>query len=320
MKKFALLTILSLSSLLSAQEVVKYEIEPTIGYNTFDSSSKMESTFLYGIRGTIYPNSYYGYRVSYERSDDLHYDSTSTKKTTDLQRLSGQILINGEEEYNVIPYILIGGGYEILSDETKHDVSQAYVEGGIGFKYHMQNSIIFDLEAKALKKFDTDDIDYMVNFGLGYLFDPSKTVYKRPEVSVLDEKPIIVKPKKAVVKKNPQVIKPIPVKSKVETLYTFNEDNTHKKELKKDLPTTSKIDNYSNLNYYVQMEVWYKTENEKLLSKLESAGYNFDIKDANRLNKDVQLLLVGPYTTAKDAKRAWKKLRKIKKDAFIIKM
>jgi len=319
MKKFALLTILSLSSLLSAQEVVKYEIEPTIGYNKFDSSSKMESTFLYGIRGTIHPNSYYGYRLSYERSDDLHYDSTSTKKTTDLQRLSGQILINGEEEYNVIPYILVGGGYEILSDETKHDVSQAYVEGGIGFKYHMQNSIIFDLEAKAMKKFDTDDIDYMVNFGLGYLFDPSLSIYKTNEVSVLDEKPIMVKPKSAIVKKKSQVIKPIPVKKEIETLYTFNEEDVQKKESKKILNTTSKRDNFSYSNYYVQMAVWYKKENDKLLSKLESAGYLFEIKDAKRLNKNVQLVLVGPYTTSKDAKIAWKKLRKIKKDAFITK-
>jgi cell division septation protein DedD len=319
MKKFALLTILSLSSLLSAQEVIKYEIEPTIGYNSFDGNSYMESTFLYGIRGTIHPNSYYGYRLSYERSDDLHYDSTSTKKTTDLQRLSGQILINGEKEYNVIPYILVGGGYEILSDETKHDVSQAYVEGGIGFKYHMQNNLIFDLEAKALKKFDTDDIDYMVNFGLGYMFHPSLNVYKSRQASVLDEKPVTIKPKSAAVKKKSQIIKPIPVKKEIETLYTFKEE-VQKKKSKKILSVTSKKNNSTYSNYYVQMAVWYKKENERLLSKLENAGYLFEIRDAKRLNKDVQLVLVGPYKNSRDAKKAYKKLRKIKKDAFITKM
>jgi cell division septation protein DedD len=318
MKKFALLTILSLSSLLSAQEVIKYEIEPTIGYNSFDGNSYMESTFLYGIRGTVNPNRYYGYRLSYQRSDDIHYDDKSPKKTTDLQRVSGQILINGEKEYNIIPYILVGGGYEILSDEIKNDVSQAYVEGGIGFKYHMHNNVIFDIEATAMKKFDTDDIDYMVNFGLGYLFDPSRKVYK--PIPAITQKPLKVKPTTPVAKNKPVTIKPIPVKNDIETLYTFKEEKVLKKKPKKVLAINSKKSTATGSNYYIQMDIWYKKENERLLSKLESAGYLFEIRDAKRLKKDVQLVLVGPYKNSRDAKKAYKKLRKIKKDAFITKM
>ncbi len=326
MKKFALYTFLSLSSTLIAGDVIKYEIQPTIGYNSFDSSSKMESTFMYGIRGTIYPNSYYGYRLSYERSDDVHYDETSTKKTTDLQRLSGQILISGEEEYQVIPYVLFGLGYEILSDETNHDVSQGYVEGGIGFKYHMKNDLIFDLEAKAMKKFDTDDIDYMVNFGLGYLFDPT---LKKPELyqpGLLEETPKVqneffVTP--STVKK--KVIKPIViVEDKIEAAYTFNEEQEQNiPSIVKPLVEVPIAVHYEQLEvkqYYVQVAAWFNSEDNKLLNRLERDGFAYNIENAVRLGREAQLVKVGPYEQFADAKLALKDLKKIKKDAYITKL
>lgn len=325
MKKFALYTFLSLSSMLVAGDVIKYEVEPTIGYNAFDGNSKMESTFMYGIRGTIYPNSYYGYRLSYERSDGLHYDDTSTKKTTDLQRISGQILVSGEEEYQVVPYVLLGGGYEILSDETLHDVSQGYVEGGIGFKYHMKNDLIFDLEAKGLKKFDTDDVDYMVTFGLGYLFDPS---ISKPEVyqpGALEERAKIknetfVTP--PLLKK--KLIEPITV-DKIDAKYTFNEEqNQQITSIIQPAVLAPAIayndEPLSTKQYYVQVAAWFKSEDNRLLDRLEKKGFAYDIENAVRLGKEAQLIKVGPYEHLADAKLALKDLKKIKKDAFITKI
>ena len=317
MKKFALCTFLSLSTMLVAGDVTKYEIEPTIGYNGFDSNSKMESTFLYGLRGTIQPNRYYGYRLSYERSDNLHYDNTATKKTTNLQRISGQLLINGEEEYQVIPYILVGGGYEILSNETQHDVSQGYMEGGIGFKYHMKNDLIFDLETKALKKFDTDDLDYMVTFGLGYLFDPT---FKKPEIyqpKALEERKI-VQPKPII---EPAVIE------KVDAQYTFNEiqDQPNSNmiqpiEIAPAITYHQPIQSLSTKQYYVQIAAWFNSEDPKLLMNLDNRGFAYEIENAKRLGKEAQLVKVGPYKDLNDAKLALKDLKKIKKDAFITKI
>jgi len=323
MKKFALWTILSLSSLLSAQDIIKYEIEPTIGYNKFDGNSKMGNTFLYGIRGTIYPNRYYGYRLSYQSANNVKYSQSThfSQKSTDLGRVSADILMSGEEEYNVIPYILLGGGYELLSDETAFDVNQGYIEGGLGFKYHMQNNFNLNLEAIALKKFDTNDVDYMVNLGLGYMFDPTSHTPEVNQPSVLDEKPIEVKPKSVEIQKQKPVIKPIAVKKDIDALYTFKDDTVKKHVSKKINSKTVKANKASNSSYYVQMDVWYKKQNEKLLNKIECGGYHFELKDAKRFNnKDVQLVLVGPYKSFSDAKTAYKKLRKIKKDAFITKI
>lgn len=325
MKKIALYTFLSFSSVLIAQDVIKYEIEPTISYNSFDSSSKMESTFMYGIRGTIYQNSYYGYRLSYERADDVHYDNTSTKKTTDLQRISGQIIVNGEEEYNVIPYILLGGGYEILSNETTHDVSQGYVEGGIGFKYHMNNDLIFDLETRALKKFDTDDIDYLVSFGLGYLFDPTIVKPKVYQPGILEELPKV----KNKVLLTPEIdtkelIQPIVVADDISATYTFNEEQDQNiPETIAPIISTPEIiqhEQFIEKQYYVQMAACFKKHDNKLINKLEGKGYQLYIKDAIRHEKDTQLILVGPFESSKSAKRSLRDLKKIKKDAFITKI
>jgi hypothetical protein len=357
MKKFALYTFLSLSTVLSAQDVTTYEVTPTIGYNTFDSSSKMKSSFMYGIRATMHTNSYYGYRLSYERAGDIHYDTNKdNKKTTDLQRISGQILINGEEEYQVIPYLIFGGGYEILSDEISNDVSQGYAEGGVGFKYHMKNDLIFDLEGKVLKKFDTDDIDYMITFGLGYLFDPT---VKKPELytpGVLEARPIVketpivkneieivsqvpVKDKIEVIKKVPvknnmEVIPQVPAKSFIKPItsiittptvaakYTFNEEQFQQSAeiIKPTVTTKQTTQEYVFDNqYFVQIAAWFNAEDKRLLTKLEKAGFSYDIENTVRHGRDTKLVKVGPYEHISDAKSALKKLKKIKRDAFITK-
>jgi len=315
MKKFALYTFLSLSSLLVAGDVIKYEIQPTIGYNSFDNSSEMESAFMYGIRGTIYPNSYYGYRLSYERSDNVHYDQStqSAEKTTDVQRISGQILISGEEEYQVIPYILLGVGYEMLSDEIRNDVSQGYVEGGIGFKYHMKNDLIFDLEAKAMKKFDTDDLDYMVNFGLGYLFDPTMRKPELYQPGALSEIPKVHKE---------VLVTPVVVPDEIDTKYAFNEvQNSPEISIPViSSPTMAHYDQLVEKQYYVQVATWFNAEDNKLLDRLEHRGFTYDIENAVRLGRDAQIVKVGPYEHYNAAKLALKDLKKIKKDAFITKI
>lgn len=189
MKKLALWTLLSATTTLFAQDVVQYEIAPILGYNTFDSSSKMKSDSMYGIRASIYANEFFGYRIAYERADDVSYDASSEKSKTDVSRISGQLIVNGEKEYNIVPYVLLGGGYEMLSEETFHDVSQGFMNAGMGFKYLISPSVNFSLEGKVLRKFDTDDVDYTLNCALGYMFGPSVKTPEPYQPSVLDDTP-----------------------------------------------------------------------------------------------------------------------------------
>ncbi len=206
MKKFVLYTFLSLFTALNAQDVAQYEISPTIGYNNFDDSSKMQSKVMYGIRATAYTNEYYGYQLSYEIADNVRYSTLS--KNTNMHRFSGQIIINGEEEYKVLPYIILGGGYELLSNETTHDVSQGFIDGGIGFRYLMKKNISINIEGKVLKKFDTNDMDYTMNFGVGYMFGSTLKSPKPYQPSVMQRS------SKKSIKSNEDIVSVYDVKKK----------------------------------------------------------------------------------------------------------
>ena len=331
MKKFALYTFFTLSSALIASEGIKYEIDPVLSYNNFDSSSKMESTFMYGIRGTLPANDYYAYRLSYQRSDNVHYASSAqfTEKTTDVQRISGQVLMHGEEEYNVVPYILLGLGFESLSDETTHDVSQGYVEGGLGFKYNLYNNLYANVEGSVLKKFDTDDVDYIVNLGFGYMLGNPINKPKLYQQSVLDKGPIADNRyfKEQNVAKN--IVVENVTRDAVDTKYTFNETqyipeiDTISSSVTTEAIASPVVYDAQPVNtnlYYVQVAAWFKSIDEKLLNKLDSRGFIYDIENTVRKGRDVQLVKVGPYEQYADAKVALRDLKKIKRDAYITKL
>ncbi|MCH9814131.1 MAG: hypothetical protein K0U47_09340 [Epsilonproteobacteria bacterium] len=324
MKKLGLFTFLSIvTTTLCAQDVVQYEVAPIMGYNTFDSGSKMKNDAMYGIRGTVYINEFYGYRLSYERADDVSYDASSSKSKTDLSRVSGQLIVNGEKEYNIVPYILLGGGYEMLSDETSHDVSQGFMNAGLGFKYFMSSMFNLSLEAKALKKFDTDDIDYTMNLALGYMFGPSVRTPEPYQPSVLDEGTdnmrshddafVSQEPKKDLV-----VEREVPIVEHIQT----DEPVVAAAQIQDDIVVA---DEYTmaqavSLGYYVQMAVWFDQQNPALIKRLERGGHPYAIKDAVRFSRDAKLVVVGPFESRNDAKVALRDLRRISRDAFITKI
>lgn len=72
--------------------------------------------------------------------------------------------------------------------------------------------------------------------------------------------------------------------------------------------------------YYVQMEASFYEPTTSLLDKLDSQGYSYILQPSVRKGRSITLVLVGPYLTRADAKRDLRKLRKIKKDAFIYKL
>ncbi len=80
------------------------------------------------------------------------------------------------------------------------------------------------------------------------------------------------------------------------------------------------VENISNNYYYIQMAAWFEDEYSKLINILEKKDYSFEVKDAYRLGRDVQLVLVGPFDSSYEAKSKLRELQKIKKDAFITKI
>ncbi len=342
MKKIALLTFLSVSSII-AQDGIKFEVEPTIGYNKFDGDSKMKDSFMYGLRGTAYINCYYAYRLNYQRSDDVHYKNNSSStstiadstkvKTTDVQRVSAQLLMSGEEDYHVIPYILLGLGYESLSDETKYDVSQTYVEAGVGFKHNWLNNLYATLEGNVLRKFDTKDIDYGVTFGVGYMFgekddnrveeykpttfmnstpEPiveSTRTYKVPASSGVSTKPVIAPISKYSFEEESSASVSPTTYSSSEPVSSFIENASY-----------DVVDNSINENsYYIQVAAWFKSEDPRLLTKLDNSGLAYEVANEVRKGRDAKIVKVGPYLSYADAKADLKTVKRIKRDSYITK-
>ncbi len=332
MKKIALYMVLSLCVSLKADYNVRnYEIEPFIGFNNFDGDSRMENDTIFGIRGVYNLDKNYGFRLGYEGASDISYNSKYTtlasssvdSKITDLNRFLAEIIVNGDEEYDVVPYIFLGLGYESLSDETDQDISQGLLDGGLGFKYQAWDNINLSLEAKGIRKFDTHDIDYTLSLGVGYLFGQSLTNPHVTQVQSTVEEitlPVIHKEETIV---NDTVATDIQATSNIINEEYSSTDTSD--DLTKIIDDTSIYENEmitaKDNNYYVQMAAWFENiQNVKLKNRLQKRNYEYDIIDTTRHGTGVKLLLVGPYETKNEAKIALKKLKKIKCDAFITKI
>jgi cell division septation protein DedD len=66
------------------------------------------------------------------------------------------------------------------------------------------------------------------------------------------------------------------------------------------------------------MAVWYKkSKGYSLLNKIKSHNHEYKIINTMRNNRDVKLVVVGPFQTKSEAKRNLRSLKSIKSDAFI---
>lgn len=333
MKKITLslcASLIATSSLFAQLPIAKFEISPMIGYNTFDGNSKMQDDSMYGVRATYNANEFYGYRIGYQRADDVTYSDCDCAEDTDVQRFFGQLVINGEEEYNFIPYIYLGLGYEHLSQETPYDVSQAYVDGGLGIKYFINEKVNFNLEAEAMRKFDTNDVDYLVNVGFGYMFGPSVNTPEKYRPSILDENSqhtynkthddaFVDYSHKSV---NANII--APVQAPQETIVAVESQPVATTASAVVSPVIIEESAQAPMiitgdgSYYIQMAAWFdQYQDDKLITRLDKSGENFIIYDTVRHNKNAQVVLVGPYASKSDAAAELSTLKRIKKDAFI---
>ncbi len=329
MKKLIIGTLLSISCVVALQAEVKYEITPVVGYNSFDGGSSMSDDILYGIRGTLHMNSLYGYRLGYLRSDDVKYSPVvKTVERTNMQRITADLLVSGEEEYNVIPYFVLGGGYEMLSAQTSKDVSQGFFNGGIGFKYLASSAVNATLEAKALKKFDTSDLDYMFTFGFGYTFG------QKGYSAELDEPNIFEKELQSLNKKdsddlqssNVETIAQVEVEKEVQVEVEEKKSIDIASYESKEIPTFEesfkKVSQEESEGYYVQMIALFneKSDENIVLNSLQSKGYTGVQKDISIGSKDATIVLVGPFESTQSAHKELKNLKKIKDDAFVTKL
>ncbi len=170
MKKIISLGAFMLASSLFASHNYTYQVTPMVGKNFSDTDSRMLNTdMMIGIRATAYENETYGFQFGYERASDIGYNNSSEK--TNLQRFYTGIVLDGEEEYSIVPSLMLGAGYEVLSNSIENEPSQGFLSGGVGFKYYLLDYLNIALETKALIKINTEDIDISTTLGFGIMLD-----------------------------------------------------------------------------------------------------------------------------------------------------
>ncbi len=320
MKKTILALSLVATTLLMANDSLRTEIDITAGYNAFDSASKMDSASLFGLRATVYETEVnkYGLQVGYEGALGVDYEGTG--KESDLHRLFTHMVVDGETEYHVTPYLFLGGGYEYLSDEIKGEPSQGFIDLGIGFKYFFENNFKVLLEGKGIGKFDTRDLDYHANLGLGYMFGGASKNSVKPIVTLDDKETITDIPTRITPPKTRNItIVRVPVKDRVSPVEIaprtrINVVNSY---------TPVNVVSYEDTAvatkgaYYVQMAALAKTSTQPLIETLNTNGYHNTLVHPRG---ETSLVLVGPYNSSQEALAAQGALKSVREDAFIYKM
>ena len=334
MKKIAItLSLIAITSLM-ASDNIRAEIALTAGHNKFDSASKMEDASLFGIRATMYEDEVnkYGLQVGYEGATGIQFSGTSEQ--TDLHRIFSHLVVDGEEEYSVTPYLFLGGGYEFLTDEIKGEPSQGFLDLGLGFKYFFDNNFKALLETRAIGKFDTRDLDFNVNVGLGYAFGGKQRTVFEPIMALGPKKssPKQTTPKAAInVVKAPMVQTTNPMDeltamvNEIDTGVTTPSYKTTSVSTpvysydEMPVATTMPFEevSISSGTYYVQMAALDITPTQPLVNTLIENGYSNTVV---HLRGNTSLVLVGPYLTRADALSAKSSLKSVRADAFLFRM
>lgn len=69
--------------------------------------------------------------------------------------------------------------------------------------------------------------------------------------------------------------------------------------------------------FFVQVFAFSEKKPMELIQKIRQKGYRISIQNARRNNKQVNLLLVGPFRSEKDVNNALSELRMLSQGAFI---
>jgi hypothetical protein len=173
MKKQILSMALLMATSLVAGDKQPYHIEFSSGLTVFDDSAHLKDGAIHGVSATFYEKESYSYglQIGYEHLPSIAYETIVLD--SDIDRYYLNMVVDGEEELSVTPYLLIGGGYEQLSavyESFPDTKNQAFVNAGIGFRYRLSDYFNISLETKAIGKIESKSVDYVTKVGLDIMF------------------------------------------------------------------------------------------------------------------------------------------------------
>ena len=329
-KTFKLIAISSLVAiaLQASTSPNRVEVDITAGVNKFDSESRLSknNATFYGIRGTIFDSvvDKYGFQLAYEGAYGVDYKRLSSveqnkHKESDVHRLFANMIVDGNKEWGIVPYILLGAGYEYLSDEIKGEVSQGIADAGLGFRYYTDYGFHIGLEGKAIGKYDSHDIDYMANFILGYAFNgpskqieaPKQKLYDVPKVETSSDPRTIINEVNVAPNQEVQQYPNYELTEK-EAATTYND--SYSQEI-----SSTPVASPSN-SYYIQLAAYRSTNPANMLNRARSRGFtNADVIEDSDERGLLTRVVVGPYEDRYAAKRDLSRVKRtLERKAFII--
>ncbi len=167
------LALILVTSVAAGENKQPYHLNVHTGLNVFDDESHLENGSLIGASATFYERETesYALQLGYERLSGINYEGIILD--TDIDRYYINMIVDGDEELSITPYILLGGGYEHISriyEEYTKTKSQGFLNAGLGFKYRLNDYFNITLEARAMGMLDSESVDYVSKLGLDFMF------------------------------------------------------------------------------------------------------------------------------------------------------
>ncbi len=305
----------------------QYEVVPKIGQNFFDDDSGLDDETNYGIDLNYYLNKQAGVQVGYSRISKASYLWYSPQDT-DIDRFYLNALYEPVSYGAMTPYFLGGVGYEKLSNEIGNQKSQPFVNAGIGVKYAMSSAFDLVAEAKYIRKLDSMDADIATNVGFGYKFGmPMNNMQSLATNSAQTQNQISYKQEPLPLPD--QALENVDTAMTQEELPMPSEQNpkgdifSEHEQLQNTLSNAAQSTSTDNISgYFVQVGAYaYKAPDQRYLEEIENQGYNLTLHEATVKGKRVTKILIGPYSSYEEAKRALSKIKaSITNRAFIYKI
>ena len=236
---------------------------------------------------------------------------------------------------------------DIIVDGRKYDVSQAYISGGLGFRYNFIPELSIFVEGNALWKTDTTDLD--TNFIGGLVYHVNATtcdntyvterLKARPaerttlHVGAVNpvsgwKKSVTVPARSAAVRKPPfrtAAATPVPVRSshrsvpisKRVTVVPVKKSKVKKRHSQTGRAKMHKVSHTG--GYYVLLGA-YKTKSglDSMLKKLRKHHVPYMLRDNQ--SRKLTYVMAGVYPDLHTARKALGRLKKIQPDAYIRRM
>lgn len=167
---------LSLAVSLFADTKNDYEVSGVIGnVQHLGDQHPLSDELVYGIRGAARASDWLLGELAYDRAD-VEYTKINGAETY-LNRFGLNALIEDPTSNTYVPYLVLGGGYEVVQDEQPSEESGLFANYGVGMRFVLSRDFHMKLEAKhAIKENGHNSLYSTVAFVLPFGYAAEKGI------------------------------------------------------------------------------------------------------------------------------------------------